>query len=224
MKPTPIQNPSASKGEFHDPPPKPTLHSGCELHPGLTAMVRALPFSRIENENPCHHLHEFEEMCLYLSISGITQETLRWKLFPFSLMEKAKQWYTHAVGSTNGDWEELKDMFCLAFLPMSRIDSLPRAILDFKQYEWESIGASWAWFSTLIHAGLDLSLPKSVLLHLFCSSLAIEAALYLDMTIEGSFTHKTMMEQKKNLAHILEKHASSIVEPKPPPKEGHVKL
>ena len=72
----------------------------------------------------------------------------------------------------------------------------------------------------LIHADPDLSLPYSVLLHLFCSGLDIEAALYHDMTIEGSFTHKTMTEQKKILAHILEKHASSIVEPKPLQKKG----
>ena len=84
-----------------------------------------------------------------------------------------------------GIWEELKDMFCLAFFPMSCINSLPRAILDFELYERESIGASWARFSMLIHGVLDLSLPKSVLLHLFCSGLNIEAALYLDMTIEG---------------------------------------
>ena len=103
---------------------------------------------------------------------------------------------------------------------MSRIDSLPRAILDFEQYERESIGAAWARFSMLIHAGLDLSLPESMLLHLFCLGLDIEAALYLDMTIGGSFTHKTMMEQKKILSHILEKHASSIVEPKALQKKG----
>ena len=72
----------------------------------------------------------------------------------------------------------------------------------------------------LIHADPDLSLPYSVLLHLFCSGLDIEAALYLDMTIGGSFTHKTMMEQNKILAHILETHASSIVEPKSLQKKG----
>jgi hypothetical protein len=103
-------------------------------------MVRAQPFSGFENENPYNHLLDFEEMCSCLSISGITQETLRWNLFPFSLMGKAKQWYTHAVGSTNGDWDELKDKFFLACFPISRIDSLPRAILDFEQYEKESIG------------------------------------------------------------------------------------
>jgi hypothetical protein len=57
-------------------------------------------------------------------------------------MGVAKQWYTHVVGSMNEDWDELKDKFCVAFLPMYRFNSLPRAILDFKQYEKESIGAA----------------------------------------------------------------------------------
>ena len=142
MKPNPIQNLSASKGEFPEPSLLKSNHSfGYELHRSLKALVRAQPFLGHDKENTCHHLHEFEEMCSCLSISSMTQETLKWKLFPFSLMGKAKQWYTQAVGSTNGDWDELKDKFCLAFFPMSRIDSLPRAILDFKDYEKESIGA-----------------------------------------------------------------------------------
>ena len=90
--------------------------------------------------------------------------TLRWKLFPFSLMGKVKQWYTFAIESTKGDWDELKDKFHLAFFPMSRIDSLPRAILDFEQRKKESIGATWARFLALIHTGPDLSLPDSILL------------------------------------------------------------
>ena len=72
MKPTPIQNPFASKGEFREPPPKSTLSSGGELHPSLKAMVWEQPFSGHDHENPCHHLREFEEMCLCLSISDMT--------------------------------------------------------------------------------------------------------------------------------------------------------
>jgi hypothetical protein len=72
----------------------------------------------------------------------MTKETLRWKLFPFYLIGKVKQWYTFAIGSTNGDWDELKDKFCLAFFPISCIGTLPRAILDFEQCEKESIGAA----------------------------------------------------------------------------------
>ena len=94
----------------------------------------------------------------------MTQETLKWKLFPYSLTGKAKQWYTSAVKSMNEDCDELIYKFCLAFFPMSRIVSLPRAILNFEHREKESIGVAWARFLALIHTGLDLSLPDRILL------------------------------------------------------------
>jgi hypothetical protein len=134
MKTTPIQYWSASKGKFSEPPPKPNFSSGCELYPGLIAMVRAQPLLGHYNENPYHHLHEFEEMCSCLSISGMAQETLKWKLFSFSLMGKAKQWYTHVIESTNGDWDELKDNFHLAF-SLCHVSTL---------YQWQSLTLSSA--------------------------------------------------------------------------------
>ena len=94
----------------------------------------------------------------------MAQETLRWKLFPFSLAKRAKQWYAHNVGKVNGEWEELRDRFCLAFFPISRIASLRKEILDFLQDEKESIGAAWARFSKLAHAGQNVSIPDHVLL------------------------------------------------------------
>ena len=178
-------------------------------------MVRAQPFSGLENENPCNHLLDVKEMCSCLSISGMTQETLRWALFPFSLTEKAKQWYTQAVDSTNGDEDELKDKFCLAFFPMSHISSLPWEILNFEQNEKESISATWARFSMLIHVGPDLSLPDGMILCLFCMGLDIDANLCLDVTARGHFTHKPMTEQVEFLENFIDRHTSFIIRPKP---------
>ena len=45
-------------------------------------------------------------------------ETLRWKLFPFSLMGRAKKWYNRHVGSSQGDWDILRKDFCLKFFPV----------------------------------------------------------------------------------------------------------
>ena len=133
-------------------------------------------------------------------------------MFPFSLIGKAEQWYKHTVESMNGDWDELKDKFYLAFFPMSRIDSLSRAILDFEQRKKDSIGVAWARFSTLIHVGPDLFLPDSILLWLFC--LGMDANLCLDVTARGRFTHKTMTEQVEFLEHFIHKHSSSIIRTK----------
>ena len=70
-------------------------------------MVQGQTFSGLGIEDPYHHLQEFEEVCLYLVIPGMSQETLRWKLFPFSLVGKVEQWYTHNVRGMIQDWEEL---------------------------------------------------------------------------------------------------------------------
>jgi len=118
-----IQNLSAPKGEFVESPQssKPITTSSYELRPGFIAMVWEQTFWGFNYKNPYHHLKEFEELCACLTISGMSQETLRWKLFPFSLEERAKQWYTHNVGKVAGDWEELRNRFYLAFFPISRI-------------------------------------------------------------------------------------------------------
>ena len=93
---------------------------------------------------------------------------------------------------------------------MSRIDSLPRAILNFEQRK-ESIGAACAKFPMLIQTGLDLSLSNGVLLHLFCLGIDINADLCLDATTGGQFTHKPMTEQVKYLENFLENYTFPVM-------------
>ena len=69
-------------------------------------MVQEQTFSGEEAKNSYVHLWEFEQLCSCLNISGMTNETLKWKVFPFSLAERAKQWYAHTIRSVNGDWDE----------------------------------------------------------------------------------------------------------------------
>jgi hypothetical protein len=80
-------------------------------------MVREHTFSGYDYENPYHHLREFEQLCACLTITGMSHETIRWKLFPFSLDERAKQWHTHNVGKVVVDWEELRHNFLSCVLP-----------------------------------------------------------------------------------------------------------
>jgi len=105
-------------------------------------MVREQAFLGLDYENAYHHLREFEQLCAFLTISGMSQETLWWKLFPFSLDKRAKQWYAHNVGKVAGDWEELRNRLCLAFFPISRMAALRQEILNFQQKEKETIGAA----------------------------------------------------------------------------------
>jgi hypothetical protein len=92
MYSTPIYKYSAPKGDMLEPRPSshPILTDGYKLRPTFIAMVRDKPFSRLKNENPYTYLREFEHLCSCLAIAGMAQETIKWKLFPFSLLRKAK--------------------------------------------------------------------------------------------------------------------------------------
>jgi hypothetical protein len=108
-----IQKLFAQKGEFYEPLPfsKHVLSSGCQLHPAFVAMVREQLFLGMDHGNPDLHLREFEQLCSCLLIPGVTQQTFKRKLFPFSISERAKQWYAHTVGSINDTWDELQKNF-----------------------------------------------------------------------------------------------------------------
>ena len=82
---------------------KPILTPGYELRPCLINMVQDQSFSGEDDKNPYSHLNEFEQTCACLRIAGMPDETLRWKLFPFSLTGKAIHWYNFTIDSRQGD-------------------------------------------------------------------------------------------------------------------------
>ena len=111
---------------------KPILTPSYELHPHLINMVQDQPFLDKDDENPYSHLNEFEQTCACLRIVGMSDETLRWKLFPFALTGKAKCWYNLTIGSRQGDWGALCSSFFLQFFPISRVVKLRSEVLSFK--------------------------------------------------------------------------------------------
>ena len=121
-------------------------------------MVHARSFSGKDNKNPYFYLSEFEQTCACLRIEGMLDETVCWKLFPFSLMGKAKRWYNLTIGSRQGDWGALCSSFCLQFFPISRVVNLHFEVLSFKQEEKECLGMSWDCFNALINTSLDLAI------------------------------------------------------------------
>ena len=126
--------------EYMEPPPSchPILSDGYEIRPSLVAMVCASPFSGRRDECPYTHLQEFEENCSLLIIPGMNQNTLWWKLFPFSLTERAKTWYFRTAVRVGGDWIQLKDEFYLFFFPVPKVIPCCRQLLSFEQGDLRS--------------------------------------------------------------------------------------
>ena len=76
---------------------EPIITPSYELRLSLIKLIRDQSFSGEGNENPYSHLREFEWTFACLCVAGMSNKTLRWKLFPLSLTGRAKQWYSLTV-------------------------------------------------------------------------------------------------------------------------------
>jgi hypothetical protein len=67
--------------------------NGFELKPMLINMVYASQFFGKAHEDASAHLQYFLEICITFTIKGVTKNAILLRLFPFSLLGKAKQWF-----------------------------------------------------------------------------------------------------------------------------------
>ena len=141
-------------------------------------------------------------------------ETLRWKLFPFSLTRKAKCWYNLTIWSRQGDWEALCSSFYLQFFPISRVVSLHSKVLSFTQKEKESLGMAWGRFNALINTSPDLAIQDPILLQHFYMGVNRKTLKLLNVASGGSFLHVSANLGRSILTKIFE-NTLEEVEKKP---------
>jgi hypothetical protein len=94
----------------------------------------------------------------------MSYETLWWKLFPFSLIRKAKHWYRHHVKRSKENWDARSSSFRLQFFPIYKVIKLCVELLTFKQQKNKPLGKAWERFNTLVDSSPNLALAEPILL------------------------------------------------------------
>ena len=92
--------------------------------------------------------------------------------------------------------------FCLRFFSISKVVSLRKEVLNFRQLEEESLGTSWDHFNELIITGLDIAIQDHVLLQHFYMYLSKDSKEFLDAASRGAFLHLSTSEARAMLDRI----------------------
>jgi hypothetical protein len=132
----------------------------------------------------------------------MSDETIQWKLFPFSLTRKAKHWYKLNVERAQGDWKTLRNEFLSKFFPISKVNDLRKEVLTFRQLEEESLAKSWDRFIDLTLIGSDLAIPDPILFQHFYEGLSKDSREFLDLSSRGAFLHLLTSEARVMLEKI----------------------
>ncbi|CAN6570856.1 unnamed protein product [Malus baccata var. baccata] len=99
-----------------------------------SSLLHHIPkFHGLSMENPNKHLKEFEVVCSSMTPVNVDGSILKMKAFPFSLLEKAKDWLYKLAPGTVTSWESMKQAFLEKFFPTSRVILLRKRISGIQQ-------------------------------------------------------------------------------------------
>lgn len=152
---------------------------------------RVIPeFRGRELEDPYAHIREFETIVSTFVTGPGQLDQARLKLFPFSLKDKAKQWFHSLKPRSLLTWSEVQDVFTTKFFPVSRTKLLMDQIQNFKQKDGEVFYKLWERYKDLLAAIPHHNLPMYLVINHFYLGCDQQAKQLLDTMGSGDFMGK----------------------------------
>ncbi|WMV25466.1 hypothetical protein MTR67_018851 [Solanum verrucosum] len=118
----------------------------------------------LAHKDPHENLQNFIDMCGPFSFMNISQESVRLRLFLFSLMGEARKWLAELPRNLITSWEELVTAFNVRFFPPSKMMTIRDIIQSFKRLNGEPLHETWLQFKKLVLQCPTHGLPNNVLL------------------------------------------------------------
>jgi hypothetical protein len=79
------------------------------------------------------------QLCQTFNMDGVTQDQMRARLFLFSLLRKALQWFYSQPAETVQNWDTLMRAFMKEYYSPGKTQNLRNKIATFAQYPMETI-------------------------------------------------------------------------------------
>ncbi|KAJ9557611.1 hypothetical protein OSB04_012225 [Centaurea solstitialis] len=170
----------------------------------LVKMVSQLRFDGNPITDPYLHLEEFEDMCdLFKTKTSVNAARLR--LFPITLIEKAKEWFRGLAPNSLRTWGDLKSTLLLRLFPLGKINMLKKEIMNFKQGE-ENLTKAWVRYKALLLKLPNHGFGQKEVIEFFYNGLTVESRLVLDTSSRGIFAYRTVKEEYQLLEDMVLRH------------------
>jgi hypothetical protein len=161
-----------------------------EIKTSTICKVQHSPFTGKEDLNL--HLQAFVQLCQTFNMDRVTQDQMRVRLFPFSLLGKALQWFYSQPAETVQDWNALMRSFMKEYYSSGKTQSLHNKIATFAQYPMETISEAFERFNEYTRAVPHHKFPKEDLVQKFYQGLTMASRMVVDASAGGSIIELTL--------------------------------
>jgi hypothetical protein len=119
---------------------------------------------------------------------------MRARLFPFSLLEKALQWFHTQPAETVQNWNALMKAFMKEYYSPGKTQSLRNKIATFSQYPTETVSESFERFNEYTRVVPHHKFPKEYLVQKFYQGLTMASRMIIDASAGGSIIELTLTQ------------------------------
>nr|GEV50968.1 hypothetical protein [Tanacetum cinerariifolium] len=130
--------------------------SNFKIQPNLIAI---LPVFRGHKE-PYAHLREFFSITDTYQVNNTTKDRVRLHLFPFSLKDQAKAWFTSLEPGSIHSWSEMQSAFLDEFYSISKTAAIRNKIKSFRQIPGEQFHEAFNRLKELLRTCPHRDVPK----------------------------------------------------------------
>ena len=176
-----------------------------EIKTSIIRMVQSSPFTGKEDANL--HLQAFLQLCRTFDMQGMTQVQMRVRLFPFSLLGRAMQWFHSLPPRTVQNWESLMKEFMTEFYSPGKTQILRNKIATFAQAPTETIAEAYERFNDYIRAVPHHKFSREDVVQKFYQGLTTASRGIIDASAGGSIIELTPTQVFKLFKKVADNDA-----------------
>ncbi|CAN6178247.1 unnamed protein product [Urochloa humidicola] len=160
-----------------------------QIKTSIIEMVQDSQFSG--KEDPNLHLQSFLQLCSTFKMEEVNDNQLRARLFPYSLTDKALQWFYTLEVSMVEKWESLVRAFIAKFYSPEKTQTLRSRITSFAQSTTETITEALERFNDYVRACPHHRYSQADLVMKFYGGLQASSRAIIDVSAGGSIIDLT---------------------------------
>ncbi|KAI3739206.1 hypothetical protein L2E82_29605 [Cichorium intybus] len=156
-----------------------------EIRPQLIGILTQ--FRGYKTDDPYNHLYEFISIANANTTRNTNRDTFRLRLFPFTLTDKAKYWFTSLPSNSITRWDQLKVKFLQEFYLVCKTTKVRREIQTFQQQPGEAFHEAFDRLKELLRSCPHHEVPKWQLVKLFFEGVSETHQAMINASSSGTF-------------------------------------
>ncbi|KAL2248449.1 UNVERIFIED_CONTAM: hypothetical protein Sindi_2697200, partial [Sesamum indicum] len=134
---------------------------------------------------------EFHVVCSGIRPQGISEEQVKLRAFPFSLVDQAKDWLYFLPSGSITRWNDLKRQFLEKYFHASRATTIRKEITGIRQFAGESLFEYWGRFNQRVESCPHHQIPDHLLIQYFYEGLSSMDRKLIEAASGGALFNKT---------------------------------